>query len=32
VEKVYREFKNKDVRFVGIFVKDREAEVQKFVQ
>jgi len=32
VEKVYREFKNKDVQFVGIFVKDREAEVQKFVQ
>ena len=32
MEKVYREFKNKDVRFVGIFVKDREAEVQKFVQ
>ena len=30
--KVYREFKNKDVQFVGIFVKDREAEVQKFVQ
>ena len=32
MEKVYREFKNKDVQFVGIFVKDREAEVQKFVQ
>jgi peroxiredoxin len=32
VEKVYRAFKNKDVQFVGIFVKDREPEVQKFVQ
>ena len=32
MEKVYREFKNKDVQFVGIFVKDREAEVRKFVQ
>jgi peroxiredoxin len=32
VEKVYRDFKNKDVQFVGIFVKDRESEVQKFVQ
>jgi peroxiredoxin len=32
VEKVYRAFKNKDVQFVGIFVRDRESEVQKFVQ
>jgi len=32
VEKVYRAFKNKDVQFVGIFVRDREAEVQKFVK
>lgn len=32
VEKAYREFKNKDVQFVGIFVRDREPEVQKFVQ
>jgi len=29
---VYRAFKNKDVQFVGIFVRDRESEVQKFVQ
>ena len=32
MEKVYRAFKNKDVQFVGIFVRDRESEVQKFVQ
>jgi len=32
VEKVYREFRNKGVQFVGIFVRDRESEVQKFVQ
>ena len=32
MEKVYRSFKNKDVQFVGIFVRDREYEVQKFVQ
>ena len=32
MEKVYRSFKNKDVQFVGIFVRDREPEVQKFVQ
>jgi peroxiredoxin len=32
VEKVYRAFKNKDVQFVGIFVRDRQTEVQKFVQ
>ncbi len=32
MEKVYRAFKNKDVQFVGIFVKDREVEVRKFVQ
>jgi peroxiredoxin len=32
VEKVYREFKDKDVQFVGIFVKDRESEVQNFVK
>ena len=32
MEKVYRAFKNKDVQFVGIFVKDRESEVQKFVK
>ena len=29
---MYRAFKNKDVQFVGIFVRDRESEVQKFVQ
>ena len=32
MEKVYRSFKNKNVQFVGIFVRDREYEVQKFVQ
>jgi len=32
VEKVYRAFKSKDVQFVGIFVRDRESEVQKFVK
>ena len=32
MEKVYRAFKNKDVQFVGIFVRDRESEVRKFVQ
>ena len=32
MEKVYRAFKNKDVQFVGIFVRDRESEVQKFVK
>ena len=32
MEKVYRAFKNKDVQFVGIFVRDRTSEVQKFVQ
>ena len=32
MEKVYREFRNKDVQFVGIFVKDRESEVQKSVK
>jgi peroxiredoxin len=32
VEKVYRAVKNKDVQFVGIFVRDRESEVRKFVQ
>jgi len=32
VEKVYQAFKNKDVQFVGIFVRDRESEVLKFVQ
>ena len=32
MEKVYRAFKNKNVQFVGIFVRDREPEVQKFVQ
>ena len=32
MEKVYREFRNKGVQFVGIFVRDRESEVQKFVQ
>ena len=32
MEKVYREFRNKDVQFVGIFVRDRESDVQKFVQ
>ena len=29
---MYRAFKNKDVQFVGIFVRDRESEVQKFVK
>ena len=29
---MYRAFKSKDVQFIGIFVKDRESEVQKFVQ
>jgi peroxiredoxin len=29
---LYRAFKNKDVQFVGIFVRDRESEVQKFVK
>ena len=29
---MHRAFKNQDVRFVGIFVRDRESEVQKFVQ
>jgi peroxiredoxin len=32
VDKVYRAFKSKDVQFIGIFVRDRESEVQKFVQ
>ena len=32
MEKVYRAFKNKDVQFFGIFVRDRKSEVQKFVQ
>jgi len=32
VEKVYREFKDRDVRFVGIFVKDKAADVRKFVK
>ena len=32
MQKVYRAFKNKDVQFVGIFVRDRESEVQKFVK
>jgi len=32
VEKVYRAYKNKDVQFVGIFVRDRDVEVRKFVQ
>lgn len=32
MKKVYQAFKNKDVQFVGIFVNDRESEVQKFVQ
>ena len=32
MEKVYRSFKNEDVQFVGIFVRDREPEVQKFAQ
>ena len=32
MEKVYRFFKEKDVQFVGIFVRDRESEVQKFVK
>jgi hypothetical protein len=29
---MHQAFKNKDVQFVGIFVKDREAPVRKFVQ
>jgi peroxiredoxin len=32
VAKVYHTFKNKDVEFVGIFVRDKEPEVQKFVK
>jgi len=32
VEKVYRELKDKGVQFVGIFVKDKESDVQKFVK
>ena len=32
MEKVYRAFENKDVQFVGIFVRDRESEVRKFVK
>lgn len=32
MEKVYRALKNKDVQFVGIFVRDRESEVQRFVK
>jgi peroxiredoxin len=32
VDKVYRAFKSKDVQFIGIFVRDRKSEVQKFVQ
>lgn len=32
MEKVYQAFKNKDVQFVGIFVRDRESDVRKFVQ
>ena len=31
-ERLYREFKDKGVEFVGIFVKDRESDVQKFVK
>jgi peroxiredoxin len=32
VEKLYRAFKTRDVQFVGIFVRDQESEVQKFVK
>ena len=32
MEKVYRELKDKGVQFVGIFVKDKESDVQKFVK
>jgi cytochrome c biogenesis protein CcmG/thiol:disulfide interchange protein DsbE len=32
MEKVYRAFKSKDVQFLGIFVKDRDSDVRKFVQ
>ena len=32
MEKVYRAFKNKDVQFVGFFIRDKEPEVRKFVQ
>ena len=32
MENVYRAFKNKAVQFVGIFVRDREPEVRKFVK
>lgn len=28
---MYRAFKSRDVEFVGIFVRDQEAEVRKFV-
>ena len=29
---MYRAFKGKEVQFIGIFVKDRESDVRKFVQ
>ena len=32
MEKIYREFKDKGIQFVGIFVKDKESDVQKFVK
>jgi len=32
VEKLYQQFKDKDVQFAGIFVKDKEDDVQEFVK
>jgi peroxiredoxin len=32
VERLYRTYKDKNVQFVGIFVRDRESEVRKFVR
>ena len=32
MEKIYRAFTNKGVQFVGIFVRDRESDVQNFVK
>ena len=32
MERVYKKFKDKGVQFVGIFVKDKDFEVQKFVK
>ena len=32
MERVYKKFKDKGVQFVGIFVQDKDSEVQKFVK